>query len=93
MLSRRNTMLSSASDVRSLSADEIVAQSVIFFTAGYDTTSSTLSFATYQLALNPDIQDKLREVDSVLQETNVPRSIPYVNNVPILEFKGDLSKA
>ncbi|CAL1292426.1 unnamed protein product, partial [Larinioides sclopetarius] len=61
-----------------LSADELVAQSVIFFTAGYDTTSSTLSCATYQLALNLDIQDKLREeIDRVLQETNVKQFSGY----------------
>ncbi|CAL1296480.1 unnamed protein product [Larinioides sclopetarius] len=73
---------------KSLSADELVAQSVIFFTAGYDTTSSTLSFATYQLALNPEIQDELREeVDRVLQETNgeltyeAVQKMKYLDNV------------
>ncbi|GBM26736.1 Cytochrome P450 3A25 [Araneus ventricosus] len=69
-----------------LSADELVAQSVIFFTAGYDTTSSTLSFATYQLALNPDIQDKLREeVDIVLQNTNGELTYEAIKNMKYLD--------
>ncbi|KAF8796724.1 Cytochrome P450 3A11 like protein [Argiope bruennichi] len=77
-----------AMTMKSLSSDELVAQSVIFFTAGYDTTSSTLSFATYQLALNPDIQDTLREeVDLILQEKNgeltyeAIQKMKYLDNV------------
>ncbi|PRD29040.1 UNVERIFIED_CONTAM: Cyp6a23 [Trichonephila clavipes] len=57
---------------KKLSMDELVAQCVIFFLAGYDTTASTLSFATYMLALDQDIQDKLRqEVDDALAANNV----------------------
>ncbi|KAG8176928.1 hypothetical protein JTE90_018711 [Oedothorax gibbosus] len=57
---------------KSLSMDELVAQCVIFFIAGYDTTASTLSVATYFLALNPDVQEKLRaEVDEALKHTDV----------------------
>ncbi|GFQ91084.1 cytochrome P450 3A8, partial [Trichonephila clavata] len=44
-----------------LSKDELVAQCVIFFLAGYDSTASTLAFATYMLALNQDIQEKVHE--------------------------------
>ncbi len=36
-----------------------VFQAMIFFLAGYETTSSLLGFASYLLALNPDVQDKL----------------------------------
>ncbi|XP_074645885.1 cytochrome P450 3A9-like [Tubulanus polymorphus] len=41
--------------------DEIIAQSVLFFLAGFDTTASLLSFAAYNLALNPTEQEKLCE--------------------------------
>ena len=36
-----------------------IFQSIIFFLAGYETTSSLLGFASYLLALNPDVQDTL----------------------------------
>lgn len=41
--------------------DELVAQCLLFFLAGFDTTSTSLAFASYELALNPDMQQKLRE--------------------------------
>ncbi|GFR07462.1 cytochrome P450 3A8 [Trichonephila clavata] len=54
---------------KKLSLNELVGQCVIFFLAGYDTTASTLSFASYLLALNPGIQDKLyNELREVLQK-------------------------
>ncbi|GIY47674.1 cytochrome P450 3A21 [Caerostris extrusa] len=46
---------------KNLSLDELVGQCVIFFLAGYDTTASTLSYASYLLALNPEIQTKIVE--------------------------------
>ncbi|XP_054720693.1 cytochrome P450 6B7-like [Uloborus diversus] len=56
---------------KSLSYDELTANCVIFFLAGYDTTASTLSFASYLLALNPDVQEKLiAEVDEALKASN-----------------------
>ena len=33
----------------------------VFLAAGYETTATTLSYVSYHLALNPDIQQKLRE--------------------------------
>ncbi|GIY32256.1 cytochrome P450 3A21 [Caerostris darwini] len=73
---------------KNLSLDELVAQCVIFFLAGYDTTASTLSFATYQLALNPEVQEKVyKEIVDALKETNgeltyeALQSMKYLDNV------------
>lgn len=47
-----------------LTEDEIVGQAFLFLIAGYETTTSALSFATYLLATNPECQEKLlQEVD------------------------------
>ncbi|KAB0340003.1 hypothetical protein FD754_023476, partial [Muntiacus muntjak] len=46
---------------KALSDQELLAQSIIFIFAGYETTSSTLSFLLYILATHPDVQQKLQE--------------------------------
>ncbi|XP_063443194.1 lithocholate 6-beta-hydroxylase-like [Mytilus trossulus] len=52
---------------RALTEDEIAVNSLIFFSAGFDTTSIAVSFSSYCLARYPDIQDKLiQEIDKTL---------------------------
>lgn len=52
----------------SLSVDEMAAEAFIFFTGGFETSSSTLTFCLYELALSSDIQQKLRaEIEDGLE--------------------------
>ncbi|XP_064471835.1 cytochrome P450 3A2-like [Ornithodoros turicata] len=52
-----------------LTEDEALSQCVMFFFAGLGTTSSTLAFASYMLALNPACQTRLREeIDACFQK-------------------------
>ena len=63
--------------VSKLSDEEIVAQSIVFLLAGYETSSNTLSFILYHLALNPDVQDKLRTEINEAVESNAKRKSLY----------------
>ena len=44
-----------------LTMDEVLAQGLIFFMAGYHTTSTSIACLLNNLALNPEIQEKVRE--------------------------------
>ena len=53
---------------KTLTDKEILSQAILFLLAGYDTTSNTLSFLAYNLAMNPEYQDKLcEEIDEVME--------------------------
>nr|WDY85984.1 cytochrome P450 9HZ1 [Pagiophloeus tsushimanus] len=54
-------LIDQASLDNGMSDDEIAAQALIFFFAGFDTVSQALSFAAYELATNKHIQDRLRQ--------------------------------
>lgn len=50
-----------------LSHDDITAQATIFFIAGFETSSTAISFACLEMAVNNDVQRKAQlEIDEVL---------------------------
>lgn len=57
--------------------DEIVAQCFIFFAAGFKTSSTLLIFAAYELAINKDIQQRLYEEISQMNEQLGGKQITY----------------
>ncbi|KAH8277616.1 hypothetical protein KR018_002239, partial [Drosophila ironensis] len=54
-----------------LTLEQMAAQSFVFFVAGFETSSSTMAFCLYELALQQDIQQRLREeIESVLNKVD-----------------------
>ncbi|XP_068168825.1 thromboxane-A synthase isoform X2 [Antennarius striatus] len=46
---------------KKITDDEIVGQAFVFLLAGYETSSSTLAFTCYLLAIHPECQSKVQE--------------------------------
>ncbi|CAG0888448.1 unnamed protein product [Darwinula stevensoni] len=63
----------------------MVAQMMIFFLAGFDTSATTLTMVMYSLALNPDVQDKV--VDEIKERVVQYGGINHemVNDCPYLD--------
>ena len=62
-----------------LSTGQIVANSVEFLLAGYETTSVALSFTTYLLATNPEVQERVaNEIHSYFEENPVSLSMHQI---------------
>lgn len=68
--------------------NQIAAQCFVFFIAGFHTSATTMTMALLELALNQDIQNKLRaEIRAELRETNgkmryeAVKRMKYLDNV------------
>ena len=66
---------------KGLEKGEIIVDSVGFMLGGYDTTSTTLTFATYLLAANPEAQERLANVIHEYFEEN-PVSKSHAHWIP-----------
>uniref|UniRef100_A0A1I8QD66 Cytochrome P450 n=1 Tax=Stomoxys calcitrans TaxID=35570 RepID=A0A1I8QD66_STOCA len=66
--------------------DLVIGQAAIFFTAGFETSSATMSFSLYELAKRQDIQQRLRdEIRGVLQESSDGQpSYEQINEMKLL---------
>ena len=76
-----------ATQNRTLTDSEIAAQCIVFLLAGYETTSTTLGLTCYELASNPEIQEKLqREIDGVWKDEDKSPSYDTVRDLPFLDM-------
>ncbi|XP_075979947.1 cytochrome P450 6B2-like [Anticarsia gemmatalis] len=71
-----------------LTADDdlLVAQCFVFFTAGFETSSTTLGYTLYELAKHPEAQEKvLAEVDAYLARHDNKLLYECISEMPYLE--------
>ncbi|KAF3428420.1 hypothetical protein E2986_06382 [Frieseomelitta varia] len=67
--------------------DDLVSQAAIFFTGGFETSSTTMSFTLYELALNPAVQNTLRaEIHDALAKTDGKITYDMVMSLPYLDM-------
>jgi len=87
LLRKRGKEESGAQNVLAIDGDEFVAQSYAFLLAGFETTSSTMTFAFYELALQPAIQDRLRkEIVQVMEKYNQVLTYEAILDMPYLDM-------
>lgn len=68
------------------SDDELVAQAFLFFVAGFETVSTCMTFAAYEIARHPDIQDKLKEEIDQALKTNVALTYEVISKMTYLDM-------
>jgi cytochrome P450 family 6 len=69
---QRNDLVSLLLNLKGIfTKEEIAAESFLIYIAGFETSSTLMTFMMYELALNPDIQDRLRsEITNGLEEND-----------------------
>ncbi|XP_063988931.1 cytochrome P450 6k1-like [Diachasmimorpha longicaudata] len=67
--------------------DTVVAQAALFFVAGFETSSSTMSFALYELAVKPEIQNRLRrEITDAIERNGGRITYDLIMQLPYLDM-------
>ncbi|KAJ8940735.1 hypothetical protein NQ318_005486 [Aromia moschata] len=73
-------------DGSSLTMNEIVAQCFLFFIAGFETSSSTMTFALFELASHQDLQDRVREeLTTILTKHNNQMTYDSLNELKYMK--------
>nr|XP_023024022.1 probable cytochrome P450 6a23 [Leptinotarsa decemlineata] len=69
-----------------LSFNEIAAECLVFFVAGYESSATNMTFTLLELALNQDIQDNLREeINTVLKKHDMQFTYDSIMEMKYLE--------
>ncbi|XP_049825475.1 cytochrome P450 6a8-like [Aethina tumida] len=69
-----------------LTFNELAAQAFVFFLAGYETSSTAMTFALYELSTRPDLQQKIRnEIHEVLEKHDNKLTYEAIKDMTYLE--------
>jgi hypothetical protein len=69
-----------------IDGDLFVGQAFTFLLAGYETSANTLSYALYELALHPEIQQSLRaEILQVLSNNGGQLTYEGIQDMPYID--------
>lgn len=71
---------------KAMTIEEVAAQCFIFLLAGFETSSTTMSYCLYELARNPECQRKVQqEIENVLHKHNGEITYDSVSEMHFLE--------
>lgn len=69
------------------SEDDLVAQAVLFYVAGYDTTANLINYFLYEMALNPKVQERLQdELDRLPGTHDIKETYDNVQRLEYMEM-------
>lgn len=72
---------------KSFTTEQVAAQSFFFFLAGFETSSTTISYCLYEMAKNPEIQEKVHEeINTVLAKYNGVLTYDSISEMKYLEL-------
>ena len=73
--------------VSEIEADDFVGQAYQFLIAGFETSGSTISYVLYEMAMHPEIQNRLRaEIMQVLNKHNGQLTYDGIQNLAYLDM-------
>ncbi|KAK1117081.1 hypothetical protein K0M31_017004 [Melipona bicolor] len=71
---------------KELTIDDMTAQAFIFFFGGFESTSTLMCFAAYEIGINDQVQKRLQdEIDQVLEDCDDEVTYDAINGMKYLE--------